>query len=1180
MQPPESDPHLSGNSSADSVLSFAGLTEFRRPPAPGLAGGDLAPGARLGDVTIIRLVDEGGMGRVYEGLQGMPCRTVAVKVIKPGMLSPGAARRFEYEAQILGRLTHPGIARIYSLGMQQLPGGEVPYFVMEFVDEARSITVYAQERDLSTRDRVTLFREVCRAVAHGHQRGVIHRDLKPGNILVDGAGQPKIIDFGVARSTDGSGVLPTMHTDAGQLVGTLAYMAPEQFANASDDLDVRADVYALGIVLYELLAGSPPYDFSRHAVYEVARVVKDVEPKSLSMVNPKLRGDISTIVAKCLEKDRGRRYSSAAELEADLGRYLRGEAITASPPGLLDSIVRLARRHRLAATAAAGIVLSLLLAVVGISIFAIRAERQRELADAARQEALHQARQAADERETAQREKARADAEADTSRQRLYVANLRSLQSYLTDKNLRAARQLYQENLALVGAPLPLELHCLGAQLDDALVVRDTGKASVSRLAYTRDGCGLVALTCAAPTLSPAKRTAASQNFVTTFYRHPRTTINSTRNAVLSFAAGNYHDYAPVEPDAAAWKAVWHTSIGVPEREAIAEDGSAPPLAVSPSGSRLAVQTPDGGIRIVDAVTRRDTTVLEGHRGRLSAVAFSPDGSRLAALAAHDFLTLWDADDGRLLLRNDKKRHTVKFEFSPDSSRLAIVMRDMKRNREVRIHDAGDGRTISSVHISKGQGESDWLLAFSPDGSRLATSSHEHDLHVWDVDSGESLAVLQGHTAMISAVTFSPDGERIASGAANGNIRLWNAETFALERELMGHDDSVDTLTFRPGGEDLASGSIDGTVRIWSSTATAPLAVLAGVRGMTAVAYSPDGSQLAVAPQGGGGVELWNPRTAKRLLSLVGAGGTVAQLAFSPDGTLVAAAYETPRDAGAIRVWRTDTGEQVRSLGDHGQDAVTVTFSPDGARLLTTSGDETLMAWNIDTGRRLMAIPCRRQSVTFHRPSAVFGLAGSRVAYKQPHLFDGTTGTLVANLPPQGQVTALAASPDGRMLAAGMAIGNVYLTDFATGKRIGGLVGHTGSLRAIAFRPDNARVVTGSEDGSVRLWDVAKGDPIRVFVGHEGGVEQAIFSPDGRRIITAATDGTVRIWDADQGQELCTLPGQRELPRAIALSPDGARLVTAASDGSVRIWGLSNADIITARHGAAAAREPPVTVLP
>jgi WD40 repeat protein len=721
-------------------------------------------------------------------------------------------------------------------------------------------------------------------------------------------------------------------------------------------------------------------------------------------------------------------------------------------------------------------------------------------------------------------------------------------------------------------------MHCLGAQLDEALVVRDTGQLVVSRLAYTPDGGGLVALARAAPTPPSADEIAASQRLVTAYYRHPRSTINSTRNDILSFVAGIHHRYEPAEPDAAAWETLWCASPGKPERVAISQNGLAPPLAVSPSGNRLAMQAADGGIRIVDALKGRKEQVLEGHRGRLNTVAFSPDGSRLAALATHGSLALWDADDGTILLRNDNDHNALRFEFSPDSRRLAVVMRDEKQTREVRIHDAEDGRTLSSVHIPQGQGESDWLLAFSPDGSRMATSSNEHDLHVWDVGSGDSLAVLQGHTAMISALAFSPDGGQIVSGAANGNIRLWNAETFAFERELIGHDASVGAVAFRPDGETLASGSCDGTVRIWSSTATEPLTVLAGLRGMTAVAFSPDGRQLAVAPGGGGDVELWNPRTAERLCSLVGAGGTVAQLAYSPDGRLVAAAHETPREAGDIRVWKTDTGEQVQAFGDHGRGAVTVAFSPDGTRLLTTSGDEMLMAWDVQTGRRLMAILSRHQSMLFHRTGAVFGLAGSRVAYKQPQLFDGSTGRLVANLTPQGQVTALAASPDGRMLAAGMAIGNVYLTDFATGKRIAGLFGHVGSVRAIAFSPDNTTVVTGSQDGSVRLWDAATGNPIRVFVGHEGVVEQAMFSPDGRRIITAATDGTIRIWHPDLGQELCTLPGQRALPRAVALSPDGTRLVTAASGGSVRIWGLSNADITTARRDAAAAPEASVTL--
>jgi WD40 repeat protein len=238
------------------------------------------------------------------------------------------------------------------------------------------------------------------------------------------------------------------------------------------------------------------------------------------------------------------------------------------------------------------------------------------------------------------------------------------------------------------------------------------------------------------------------------------------------------------------------------------------------------------------------------------------------------------------------------------------------------------------------------------------------------------------------------------------------------------------------------------------------------------------------------------------------------------------------------------------------------------------------MAWDLGTGRRLMAITNRRQSVLFKKTGPVFGLNGSLVAWKAPDLLDSTTGEVVADLPPQGQVSALAASADGRVLASGMASGNVYLSDFATGRRFAFLYGHSDSVRAISFSADGLRVVTGSQDGSVRLWDAATGDGIRTLRGHEGVVEKALFSADRRRIITAATDGTIRIWDADHGQELCTLPGQRERPRVIALSPDGTRLVAAGSDAGARIWGLSNAEIVTARREAAATRQPALTARP
>jgi WD40 repeat protein/tRNA A-37 threonylcarbamoyl transferase component Bud32 len=1151
MPEPDAIDMESGADTSGSSLSFGGMTEFLA--RSGMADRDtLPPGTRLGEVVIIRLVGVGGMGRVYEGLQGMPCRTVAVKVMRPGALSPAVAKRFEHEAHILGRLTHPGIARIYSVGMEHLSSGTVPYFVMEYIDDARSITVHVAERNLSIRERVQLFREACRAVAHGHHKGVIHRDLKPGNILVDAQGQPKVIDFGVARSTDGDVALTTMHTDVGQLVGTLQYMSPEQFDGSSDDLDVRADVYALGVVLFELLTGRLPYEVTKRAVYEVAHVVKQVEPTLLSAINPALRGDLQTIVAKCLEKDRGRRYSSAAELEADLGRHLRGEPIAASPPQLVDSLVRLTRRHRWAATAVAGVTAAILVAVVGISIFALRAERQRVLA--------------VDEGE-------RANAASQEAIRQLYVANLRSLQAALEKRNLRLARQLHAENLAIVGMPPPLEMLVLGADIDDALVVIDPRRGPVGEIAYSPDGDTFGATVFVRPRLL-----SSDEKQKRVFVGLPSTMLHSKLNEAFFFSVESHQRYKPLQACAEEWVQLWRAEMELAKLPQPMADGAGVPLAGSPDGVRMAIHDGDGGVRILNRSKGTIDAVLPEHRSRLRRVMFNPGGNRLAILSQTGVLELWDAGSGGLVMKcGEADAQIQSFQFSPDGSRIACVTGSLDRS-DVRVHDAVTGRQLSTVPtlvgISIGKSA---ILAFTPAGDRIVTASHETDLHMWDVATGRSLAVLKGHVGVVTAVACSAQGSQIASGAINGHIRIWDANTGALEGDLMGHDGAIMALAFAPDGETLASGSHDGTVRLWSRSTAEPLAVLPGIRGMTAIAFSPDGRQFAVAPNGTGNVEIWNTLTVERACTFATAGATVTQLAFSPAGESLAAACKTPGQPGEVRLWRTDSQEPLPTLGGHGNGAERLAFSPDGTRILTVSGDSVATVWDPSTGHKIMAHACRYKG-HFGDLDAVFGLDGKCIVYRSAEMVDAATGDILSKLPPQGHVSCRAVSPDGSVLATGVASGNVYLADFATANRFAQFTGHTNGVRTIAFSPDGSRLATGSNDGTARLWDVSgrnepglfRGEERRVFRGHESGVEVVKFTPDGRRIVTGANDGTVRIWDADQGHELCVLPGQRDYPQAFALSPDGMLLVTAASDGTTRIWGLSNAAVTQARAAAAA----------
>jgi serine/threonine protein kinase len=285
-------------------------------------------GADLGGFKILRLIGEGGMGRVYEARQAKPDRTVAVKVIRQGIVSEKTMRRFEREAEFLGKLQHPGIAQILVVGTYSSDVGEVPFYVMEFLANAKPITNYVHEKNLPHLERLKLFKQVCEAVSHGHDRGIVHRDLKPGNILIDTNGTPKIIDFGVARSTDSDLQITSMKTDTGQVVGTVQYMSPEQFGENPDDLDARVDVYSLGVVLYEMLAGVPPYDVKKKGIHEAARIVCEKTPDVLHAKNTEIPEAISGVVHRCLQKDRTKRYFTAGELVEDVQRVLDGQPVS------------------------------------------------------------------------------------------------------------------------------------------------------------------------------------------------------------------------------------------------------------------------------------------------------------------------------------------------------------------------------------------------------------------------------------------------------------------------------------------------------------------------------------------------------------------------------------------------------------------------------------------------------------------------------------------------------------------------------------------------------------------------------------------------------------------------------------------------------------------------------------
>jgi serine/threonine protein kinase/Tfp pilus assembly protein PilF len=343
---------------------------------------------RIGRYRIIRVLGEGGMGVVYLAEQDNPKREVALKVIRAGVASAEALRRFSHEAEILARLQHPGIASIYEAGTASIESGSPrPFFAMEFV-RGTPLTEFAKQRQLSTRERLELIIRLCDAVQHAHQKGVIHRDLKPGNILVTDAGEVKILDFGVARVTGSDVQVTTMRTDVGQLIGTLPYMSPEQVAADPNALDTRSDVYALGVLLFELLAGRLPYDLNRRLLHEAARVIREEEPTRLSAIDRSFRGDVETIVGRALEKDRTRRYQSISDFAGDLRHFLRDEPIVARPPSATYQLRKFAKRNKGLVAGAAAIFLVLVGAIVAVSLALVDANQANREANNRLQESL------------------------------------------------------------------------------------------------------------------------------------------------------------------------------------------------------------------------------------------------------------------------------------------------------------------------------------------------------------------------------------------------------------------------------------------------------------------------------------------------------------------------------------------------------------------------------------------------------------------------------------------------------------------------------------------------------------------------------------------------------------------------------------------------------------------------
>jgi WD40 repeat protein len=973
--------------------------------------------------------------------------------------------------------------------------------------------------------------------------------------MADAVPIPKVIDFGVAKALGQSLTDHTLHTGYSQLVGTPLYMSPEQAEMNLFGVDTRSDVYSLGVLLYELLTGTTPFDKEqlKSANFdEMRRMIREDEPprpstrvstlgaEALSTISQRrgtdprrisatLRGELDWIVMKALEKDRSQRYESASALAADIQRYLSDEPVLACPPTTMYRFQKFARKYQPALATAAAIALCLLLGTTVSAWQAIRATQAEAQATAneaqAKQAAVAEAQQrqraeaneqkANTQRDEAQRQRDEVKSLNDRLHRTLYAAHMNLAKHAADASGTERVRQLLDQY-----RPKPGEtdlrgfewyyLHRLGYQGDTTL----KGHSSiVTWLAYSPDG----------------KRLASAAYDKTV--------------------------------------RVWDVQTGT-QLLTLSVEGSVNRVAYSPDGKRLASPSWEGNPKIAtvsiwDGQTGNPLPALKGSINEIfEGIAFSPDGKRLAAGSgtvdeakrgySAGAVRVWDLETGAEVLTVKGHNNMVwNVAFSPDGKRLASAA-----GGEIKVWDAQTGEELLSF---RGHTSYIYSLAFSADGKRAISAdgaTRGGTIKIWNPQNGQEFLTLNGN-GWVAAM--SPDGKRLASVSGNRTIKLWDAETGQELRSLNGHTHGLRCLVFSPDGMHLASASDDRTVRVWDAhAAEKPLTIKTGsVLGRT-LALSPDDNRLA-------GVwdnrilKVWDAKTGKELFSLDGHTGRVTELAMSPDGKRLASASVDK----TVKVWDAQTGQQTLSLEGHNDRVGSVVFSPDGKLLASGSADKTVKLWNAQNGQDVLTI-----NVNAIATKLVFSPDGKRLA--------SGSGTPGVTGPPEVKmwdvqtaaeqfllkgVSAVAFSPDGRRLAGfsgGFPGGpsqptDIKVCDARSGQELLSLHGHTGNIYSVAFSPDGKRLASASWDQTVKVWDAQAGNLLHSLEGHTTEVIAVAFLPDGKRLASASVDNTTKIWDAESGQELLSLAG-RSGPGSLALSSSGHLLANTDGAGTVTIY--------------------------